>query len=140
MRFVTLILCLVGALFSADAVVVKGFASKANGDMSLIVDSVDFRKDLVRVYGKLIGKPHTSNRIEEISVCSGNQLKKLNATDIEGIDFKRWFQWEDDGAISLEIDFPAFNSRGLLEFRVKSAKGDCVWNVSKIKSNKRGSR
>ncbi|MCM1297510.1 MAG: hypothetical protein NC311_18380, partial [Muribaculaceae bacterium] len=31
---------------------------------------------------------------------------KLRAIDIDGVDFARYFQWEDDGVVNIDIDFP----------------------------------
>lgn len=72
--------------------------------LSVKVDSVSLRPDLARVYGRLIGTPHTSDRIDNAVIESGK--KRYKATDIDGIDFKRYFQWEDEGVILVEIDFP----------------------------------
>lgn len=68
------------------------------------VDSVSCRNDLSRVYCKIIGLPHTSERIDKATLVVNGAT--LSATDIDGVDFKRYFQWEDDGIIRLEIDFP----------------------------------
>lgn len=72
--------------------------------LSVKVDSISLRPDLARVYGKLIGTPHTSDRVDSAVIESGK--KRYKATDIDGIDFKRYFQWEDEGVILVEIDFP----------------------------------
>lgn len=59
---------------------------------------------IVRIEGNLYGLPHTSNRIDSITLhLRGVQF---GATDIDGVDLKRYFQWEDDGIIPMEIDFP----------------------------------
>ncbi len=58
---------------------------------------------LIRVKGTLIGDPHTSHRINAARLLAGNQ--SYVAIDIDGIDFERYFQWEDEGTIPLEIDF-----------------------------------
>ena len=60
--------------------------------------------NLVRVSGNLVGEPHTSCRIDSVAV-SGSHAVTV-ACDIDGVDFRRYFQWEDDGTIPLEIDFP----------------------------------
>lgn len=92
-------LLLLGLCCSAK--VVRGYASMTSGPLTLTVDSVDYRADLTRLYGKLSGRPHTSQRLD------GAAMDGAAATDIDGIDFKRYFQWEDDGVIAVEIDFPA---------------------------------
>lgn len=66
---------------------------------------VDSRKDLVRVSLTMLCVPHTAHRIDSVT------LDGRGATDIDGVDFKRWFQFEDDGSISVEIDFPPSQQR-----------------------------
>lgn len=115
------------AAFAAagSAKVVKGFrtapasavaVSDAKGGMTLRVDSIDFRKDLTRAYCRISGKPHTAHRIDAVTLTAGTRV--LAATDIDGIEMKHYFQFEDDGSIALEIDFPATASarKGSLTF------------------------
>ncbi len=71
----------------------------------LVTDSIAVRPgEYTRVYCTYYGTPHTSNRIECATLTS-SKVKSLDATDIDGVDFKRYFQWEDEGMIKLEIDF-----------------------------------
>lgn len=72
---------------------------------SVVIDSIAWREDLTRVYCRIIGRPHTSDRIDGVEM--NVPKRKYIADDIEGVDFKRYFQWEDEDAIELEIDFPA---------------------------------
>lgn len=58
---------------------------------------------IVRVKGDLKGIPHTSSRIDAAVLVVGTQT--FTAQDIDGVDFERYFQWEDEGVIPLEIDF-----------------------------------
>ena len=51
-----------------------------------------------------VGIPHTSQRIDSIDLIVGKQ--KIAATDIDGVDFERYFQFEDDGVQVIEVDFP----------------------------------
>lgn len=71
--------------------------------VSCAIDSIDRREDLTRVYCTFAGQPHTSDRIDSVTLVT--VTRRLPATDIDGVDFKRYFQWEDDGNIRLEIDF-----------------------------------
>ena len=78
---------------------------------TLLVDSVDYRSDLTRMYGRLVGRPHTSQRIDRIELSASG--RRFDAEDIDGVDFARWFQWEDNGIIDIEVDFksmPPVNS------------------------------
>lgn len=68
-----------------------------------VIDSIERRDDLTRVYVRYIGRPHTSDRIDSVTLSVGRI--RYNGEDIDGVDFKRYFQWEDEGVIPLEIDF-----------------------------------
>ncbi|MDE6080439.1 MAG: hypothetical protein K2G35_10300 [Duncaniella sp.] len=98
----------VGFASTMEAKVERRWASTpvaTDGGESFSVDSIDFRKDLTRVYGRLTGRPHTSGRIDTVEM--ENRGRKLVADDIDGVDFNRYYQYEDEGVILLEIDFPA---------------------------------
>lgn len=121
---------LIGVI-STNARVVKGYKSKSTGVNALVVDSIDFRKGLTRVYGKLKGKPHTSDRIDKITLKGSINPKGCEMTDIDGIDAKRWYQWEDSGEIAVEIDFPVCsNKAGESKFFVVGPKGESVWTIN----------
>lgn len=83
----------------------RNITTSTEGTPVLMIDSIDCRKDLVRVYGKLTGTPHTSSRIDRVSLIVEGAT--LESTDIDGVDFGRYFQWEDEGVINIELDFPA---------------------------------
>lgn len=114
------------AVLSACAAVVKNYRTSepvvmaarqgAAGVLTLKVDSIDFRKDLTRVYCRASGRPNTSQRVDAVTLTVGN--KAMGATDIDGVEMKKYFQFEDEGFIPLEIDFPATRSgrRGTLTF------------------------
>ncbi len=84
--------------------------------------SVVYKPDdgIIRVKGNLVGRPHTSNRIDSATLTVNGTV--YQAVDIDGIDFERYFQWDDDGLIPLEIDFkipkgkplPKLNSKSVL--------------------------
>jgi len=73
---------------------------------AVAVDSVEWRDDLTRVYCRITGHPHTSGRIDAVAMDIPGARGSHVASDIDGVDFRRYFQWEDDGVIVLEIDFP----------------------------------
>lgn len=101
--------------------------------ISLVVDSIDYRGDLTRVYGRIIGRPHTSNRIDSLYLTPAGGAV-LEATDIDGVDMRRYFQWEDNGEIGLEIDFPAIKKRPAeMEMRAVTVKGPVVWIIKRRK-------
>ncbi len=106
----------------------KGYTSTSSGSIKMMVDSIDYRSDLTRVYGTLIGRPHTSNRIDGIVAVQGETT--FDATDLDGVDMKRWFQWEDDGIINIEIDFPVMKP-GSVVMKVSGPKGESIWIANK---------
>lgn len=59
---------------------------------------------VTRIAVVLQGVPHTAQRVDDVELHTSKET--LRALDIDGIDFKRYFQWEDEGTISTEIDFP----------------------------------
>lgn len=106
MKRICLILTMLIAMgATVGAKVVKRYSTSSSPVLTIMVDSIDFRKDLTRVYGKLSGHPHTSQRIDRAALLTGKSTHE--ATDIDGVDFKRYFQWEEDGIIPVEIDFPS---------------------------------
>ena len=116
----------------------KHYTVRKNGSselMDLRVDSVDFRDDLTRVYGKLMGRPHTSSRIDRLYITiSGKQFESM---DIDGVDMKRWFQWEDDGLIPVEIDFMPMKHTGDFEIVVNGPRGEDRWIVTNAKRHEK---
>jgi len=105
----------------AQARVVRQYRVARGAHIVLSVDSIDYRSDLTRVYGKLIGKPHTSQRVDSISMTVAGT--RYSASDIDGVDFRRWFQWEETGNIAVEIDFEAMTPIGRGELNVATARG-----------------
>ena len=107
------------ATASLHAERVKGFESHPSGNvLAMTVDSIDYRKDLTRVYGSLTGRPHTSARID------GATLDGMECTDIEGVDLNRYFQWEDEGSIGVEIDFPPVAPKRQGTIVLKTPRGE----------------
>lgn len=92
------------AVFAAQARTERNYRMSAAQHLTLTVDSIDYRSGLTRLYGKFVGRPHTSQKLHEIVIEYAGRTYKAN--DIDGVDFDRWFQWEDDGIIPVEIDFP----------------------------------
>lgn len=106
--------------------------------ISLVVDSVDFRKDLTRMYGRIVGHPNTAQRIDSLLLSIGTGKKSLPATDIDGVDFKRWFQWEENGEIGLEIDFaPIVRIPERMELKALTPKGPVIWTIVRQSRGKR---
>ncbi len=87
--FVFAILFLIIAVSVANARVERNYKNTAAEHINMVIDSIDFRDDLTRVYARMIGRPHTSQKIERVEMRV--------AAD----------RWEDDGVIPVEIDFKA---------------------------------
>lgn len=134
-RFITLIAtaAIVGTGLSAK--VVKNFTSTSDNVLTFTVDSIDYRQDLTRVYGRVQGRPHTSARIDEVQYIGDRAAWK--ATDIDGVDFRRYFQWEDEGEIPLEIDFPATKPDAGVQLIFTTARGQSTTTAKKIATKKR---
>lgn len=111
-------------LSSLSAKIVKGYESHPTKDgLVLRVDSIDYRKDLTRIYGTLVGQPHTSGRIDAV------KLNGIHCSDIDGVDFNRYFQWEDDGSIPVELDFPGmkFLKTGTIEIQTPRGISEIIF-------------
>lgn len=119
--FIFAILFLIIAVSVANARVEKNYKNTAADHVNLIIDSIDFREDLTRLYGRMIGRPHTSQKINRMEMRVGNEAFK--AEDIDGVDFERWFQWEDDGVISIEVDFKAMKPVKSGTLIIETARG-----------------
>lgn len=112
----------------------KGYISDytPTSPLKVIVDSVDTREDLTRIYAHLHGMPHTSNRIDSVTLVTGSA--KYVATDIDGVDFNRYFQWEDMPDIDIELDFPAItNFPDSFVVKITTPRGESIINVDKQK-------
>lgn len=114
---------------SASAKVERGYHSESKPGLSFVVDSVDYRKDLTRVYGRLIGAPHTSGRIDRISLAAPSGT--MMCSDIDGVDFNRYFQWEASGVINTEMDFPAMRPAPKFEVTFRTPRGEFVTKAVK---------
>lgn len=124
--------CLAGACGSASGAAAPKsvrYSSTTDPVLAVVVDSVDYRTDLTRVYGKLVGRPHTSGRVDGATFLSGKISR--TATDIDGIDFNRYFQWEDDGVIPVEIDFPAISPVRTARLVLTTSRGESVTNIKR---------
>ena len=55
-----------------------------------------------RVCCIIIGLPHTSSRVDSVTAVIKGSVYR--STDIDGIDFGRYFQWEEEGAIPVDVD------------------------------------
>lgn len=121
----------------AKGVVCHELTDNQKRQFDFVISDVIYKSDdnLTRVCGNLIGRPHTSARIDGVTLKAAGAVIKAN--DIDGVDFERYFQWEDDGNIYIEIDFPGYRqSRRMLgcsdgsQIVFHTAKGDVVVPVA----------
>ena len=59
---------------------------------------------VTRVAFDLVSAPNTSSRIDSVALVNGPH--RHLASDIDGVDFSRYFQWEEEGVLKIETDFP----------------------------------
>lgn len=120
-----------------NGVVCHELTDNQQRQFDFVISEVIYKSDdnLTRVCGNLIGRPHTSARIDGVTLKSAGAVIKAN--DIDGVDFERYFQWEDDGNIYIEIDFPGYRQpRRMLgcsdgsQIVFHTAKGDLVVPVA----------
>lgn len=142
-RLFPLVLLGVTAVTPAQARMVRGCVSSTDGPLTFTVDSVDCRKELTRIYGRLEGRPHTSSRIDAVTLVT-DKTPLRECTDMDGVDFNRYFQWEDDGTINVELDFgPVRNGEsGQLTFTTPLGKSVTDWRPAPkaVKSGKNKKR
>ncbi len=102
--FISALMALIGAAVAEGRLnTITGRRQNAH-QMTAVIDSVMQREDVARVYCRIVGKPHTSQRIDSIYITLPDG-SAMNAIDIDPIYFNRGFQWEDESEMPLEIDF-----------------------------------
>lgn len=79
--------------------------SKPRHFMQVAVDGINRNTGdgVMRVSCTLTSTPHTSSKIDSVTAVIGG--RRFKAVDIDGVDFGRYFQWEDEGVIPVEVDF-----------------------------------
>lgn len=78
--------------------------NQLDAEINIIPDKTTKTDEGIRISVCLVGIPHTSQRIDGVDLVIGQKLVK--ATDIDGVDFERYFQFEDEGVQTIELDFP----------------------------------
>lgn len=110
----------IASAINLEAKVIRSIKATIVPDNIVKIDSVDYRATLTRVYARIVGRPHTSMKIDSIT----------HAKDIDGIDFKRWFQFEEEGIATIEIDFDSKNYRKGFIFNIVSSKGEIKCSIA----------
>lgn len=119
--FLTALLLLVATAVAKGG---QQFFQPQKRPMTVWVDSIDYRPSLTRVYCRALGRPNTSGRIDSVTVA--NTRASIQANDIDPIEFGRSFQWEEDGVLPLEIDFPPLNPQTKPVLRVHTPYGSVI--------------
>lgn len=131
-RCLLITFAVIPGMLAAGGRVVRGYEvlpTENRTGITLTVDSIDFRRDLTRIYGSLNGQPNTAQRLDSI-MLSLSGLKVMQADDIDGVDMQRWFQWEESGLIPVEIDFgPIGKSPREMIMRAVTPRGTVVWTI-----------
>lgn len=92
-----------GAAFVSPAPVAAQ-VNQLDAEFNVIPDKVTPTDEGIRISVCLVGIPTTSQRIDSVDLTVGQQV--IKASDIDGVDFERAFQFEDTGVQVLELDFP----------------------------------
>ena len=95
---------LMAGVMTASPIETYAQANPIDASINIIPDKTVKTEQGVRINVCVVGIPHTSQRIDGVDLVMGSKI--IKASDIDGIDFERYFQFEDDGVIVLEIDFP----------------------------------
>ncbi len=135
-RLLVFAAALTATCLGVNAKVLKDYnaviAPGSRGDITLVIDSIDFRSDLTRVYGHIDSRPNTSACIN--SFVLNADKTPFPATDIEGFDFERRIQWEETGVLPIEIDFPVIKGvrpTASLNLVAVTDRGPCSWNITR---------
>lgn len=118
---------LISASLCLEAKTLRNLNADCSGSIGFIADSIEYRADVTRLYGKIKGRPHTANRIETLYGTFGKI--KYSSTDIDGVDMKRYFQWENSGLIPVEIDFPVVRTQTSFVLTLDGPRGESTWNI-----------
>lgn len=98
------ILAVAGGVATVSLPPATAQVNQLDAAMNIIPDKTTRTDDGIRISLCLVGIPGTSNRIDSVDLRIGPKL--IKATDIDGVDFKRYFQFEDEGVQVIELDFP----------------------------------
>ena len=103
LRFAAIMLLAGGAMAVAPQAA-HAQVNQLDAEINISPDKVTPIDNGVRLQIVLMGIPGTSQRIDGIDLNIGSKL--IKATDIDGVDFERHFQFEDTGVQVIEVDFP----------------------------------
>lgn len=105
--FLLLLLSLAAPSICAERTVVEP-AWQARNTPVVTVDSILLRDTVSRLYITLKQLPHTTLTLHDdwtVQDSTGRFIGKVK--EIDGVDFNRIFQFENDSTVNIEMDFPA---------------------------------
>lgn len=102
-RFAAILMLAGGAAVVAPSPVAAQ-VNQLDAEFNVIPDKVTPTDGGIRISVCLVGIPSTSQRIDSVDLTVGPKV--IKATDIDGVDFERAFQFEDTGVQVIELDFP----------------------------------
>lgn len=102
----TLLAIAATAIVALSTFAVTPSRTPARNAMKVMVENVDNDNSdgVTRVRCVLLSTPHTSSRIDSVELRRPRHAP-FKGLDIDGVDFGRYFQWEDEGVIAVEVDF-----------------------------------
>jgi hypothetical protein len=98
------ILALAGGSAMVAPAPVAAQVNQLNAEMNVIPDKVTPTDNGIRISVCLVGIPTTSQHIDAVDLNVGTKV--IKATDVDGIEFEKNFQFEDTGVQVIELDFP----------------------------------
>lgn len=98
------ILMLAGGAATISPAPAAAQVNQLDAEFNVIPDKVTPIDGGIRISVCLVGIPSTSQRIDSVDLTVGPKV--IKATDIDGVDFERAFQFEDTGVQVIELDFP----------------------------------
>ncbi|MDY3858150.1 MAG: hypothetical protein ACI30D_07555 [Muribaculaceae bacterium] len=98
------ILMLAGGAAMVAPQAAQAQVNQLDAEINIIPDKVTKTTNGIRISLCLVGIPGTSQRIDSVDLVVGPKV--IKATDIDGVDFERHFQFEDTGVQVIELDFP----------------------------------
>jgi hypothetical protein len=97
------ILAVAGGAFVAPTPIAAQ-VNQVNAEINIIPDKVTPTDNGIRISVCLVGIPTTSQHIDAVDLNIGTKV--IKATDVDGIEFEKTFQFEDTGVQVIELDFP----------------------------------
>ena len=104
---IVILLCTFMYMTSVFAKTIRKPSFEARNTTTILIDSIEFRKDLTRIYATCHHLPgHWMVIHSNLYIVDPDSGKEWKAFDIDGTDFDRKFQVSEQGTAYISIDFP----------------------------------